>query len=85
MEPQDASVYLSIVLTIVGAFGTIAVAINAFFLKGIYSDMNDIKVELSAMVTHSNDKDKRIDDLEENQKELFGRMNAIERQAKCFK
>lgn len=66
-------------LIIIGSFGTIALSINAFFLKGIYSDLNDVKIQIAKIFARSEAKEKRITDLEVNQKEMIGRLNRLER------
>lgn len=40
-------------ITIVGAFGVTALAINAFFLKGIYSELNDVKIQMASMISNA--------------------------------
>jgi len=73
---------IALILTIVGSFGTAALTVNAFFLKGIFSDLNDVKVVLAAMAAKSEAKEKDIEDNAENIKEIFHRLNKLE-QRKC--
>ncbi len=70
---------LSIILSIVGAFGVLALGINGYFLRGIFQDINAVRVVLAAMGAHGEAKEKRIDTLEANQKEIFERLNKVER------
>lgn len=71
---------MEIVLSIVGAFGTLGLTINAFFLRGIFMDLNTVKIEIAKMVTRSEGKEERIKRIEENEKEIFERLNIIERE-----
>lgn len=71
---------MEIILSIVGGFGTVALTINAFFLRGIFVDMNAVKIKLAEMSARSEGKQKSIDVLEANQKEIFERLNIIERE-----
>lgn len=71
---------MEVVLSIVGSFLVVVGAINAFFLRGIFQDLNAVKVKLAEIITRSEAKEKRISDIEENQKEIFDRLNLIERE-----
>lgn len=51
-------------ITIVGLFGTIALSINAFFLRGIFYDLNEVKVKLAHIMENSKAKELRIEKLE---------------------
>lgn len=70
---------MEIVLSIVGGFGTMALAINAYFLRGIFQDLNTVKIELARMTERSDSKEKRIEYLEASQKEIFQRLNEVEK------
>lgn len=51
-------------ISIIGAFVTITLAINAFFLRGIFQDLNDVKVhiaEIHADSVHRKEDIKRIE------------------------
>ena len=72
-------VQLEIVLSIVGFFGVLALSINGWFLRGIFQDLNSVKITLATMGAKSEAKEKRITNLEENQKEIFDRLNSLER------
>lgn len=48
-------------LTIVGTFGTIALGINAYFLKGIYSEVNDVKIKMTEIFVESKHSREEID------------------------
>lgn len=61
---------MELVLAIVGSFGTLALSINAFFLKGIYTDLNDVKIKMAQIFENAKNKDKRISALEDDIKEL---------------
>ena len=71
---------MEIVLSIVGVFGTVGLTINAFFLRGIFLDLNAVKIQLAEMSARGEGKQKSIDNLEANQKEIFERLNIIERE-----
>ena len=49
--------WLGIVLSIVGAFLVLGLGINAFFLRGIFQDLNDVKVQLAGMTENSEGKE----------------------------
>lgn len=70
----------TIILSIVGTFGTIALAINAFFLRGIYLDLGDVKIKLVEISTRSEAKEERLNKIENNEKEIFDRLNILERE-----
>lgn len=70
-------VNLQPIIVIVGAFITLGLGINAFFLKGIYTDLNDVKVEIAKIFAGSKDKDRRIAELEENEKDLYNKVNEL--------
>jgi len=71
---------ISLVLSIVGVFLVFGLGINGFFLRGIFKDLNDVKVKLAEMSARSEGKEERIKNLESNQKEIFERMNILERE-----
>jgi len=70
----------AVLITIVGSFLTVMLGINAFFLRGIYSDINDVKINMATIIANSKNKEKRLDDLEGNQKEIFHRLQELEKQ-----
>ncbi|MHA1591596.1 MAG: hypothetical protein ACTSUP_03905 [Candidatus Heimdallarchaeaceae archaeon] len=59
-----------LLLSIIGTFGTMALLINGYFLRGIFQDMNEIKVKLAAMTARSEDKERRISLLEKKIEEM---------------
>lgn len=65
---------IEIVLTIIGAFGTIALSINAFFLRGIYSKQQDIEIKVTKLIVREEAKEKRLEDLEEENKLIRERL-----------
>ena len=71
---------LEIVITIVGAFVTLGLTVNAFFLRGIFLDLNAVKIELAKMFERSNAKEERLSNLERNEREVFERLNILERE-----
>lgn len=66
------------VLGIVGTFLTISLSINAFFLRGIFLDLNDVKVRIASIFENSKNKDKRLDKLEDEIKEIKAAIRALE-------
>lgn len=70
---------IELVLSIVGSFGVLALGINGFFLRGIYKDLNALRVEFATMSALSEGRKERIDKLEINEKEIFERLNQLER------
>lgn len=71
---------LELLVAIVGAFGTLALTINAFFLRGIFIDLNDVKIKLAQISARSESKEARLQNLERNEREFFDRLNIVERE-----
>jgi len=44
---------LELLIALVGTFGTLALGINAFFLRGIFQDLNSVKVSLATSIANS--------------------------------
>ena len=61
-------------LGIVGAGLVIVGSINAFFLKGIYSELGQVKVQMATVIANDLAKEKRISDLEQWKKEVEERL-----------
>lgn len=70
---------LELVLSIVGAFGVLALGVNGYFLRGIFQDLTTVKIHLATMSARSEAKEKRIDNLEAHVKEIFERLNKEKR------
>ena len=64
-------------LSIVGFFGVVGLSINAFFLRGILQDLNDVKIKLAIMSGRDAGTEKRISDLEGETKESRERLHAL--------
>lgn len=65
-------------IEIVGTVLTVVMGINGFFLKGVYSDMQFLKVELAKLITKH---DNVASDASENSKEIYRlreRVHALE-------
>jgi hypothetical protein len=73
---------IEIVLSIIGSFLVVALGVNGYFLRGIFQDLNDVKISIARMMAQEEAKDRRIESLEENQKEIFTRLLNIERGSK---
>lgn len=71
---------IELILSVVGTFGTLALTINAFFLRGIFQDLNQVKMELVKIVTKSEAKDIKIMELEVRLKELESLVYTLERE-----
>ena len=67
---------MEMVVAIVGALITLAMAVNAFFLRGIFQDLNDVRVQLAKISTRGEGKELRITSLEITQKEIFSIIGA---------
>lgn len=77
---MEASVWY-IILSIVGFFGTMALGINAYFLKGIYDRVGTVEVSLATVIVNDTHKQKEIDANREDIKLLFSRLNKMEGKA----
>jgi hypothetical protein len=64
-------------LGIIGVFGTLALSINGFFLKGIYDDLNTLKMTTIESVTNGNNREKRLQDVEDEIKALREKFHFI--------
>lgn len=71
---------LYVVLSIIGGFITVGLTINAFFLRGIFRDLGEVKIKLATMYERFDSRDLRIEKLEENEKEIMDRINILERE-----
>lgn len=69
---------IELVLAMVGAFGTIALSINAFFLRGIYTKQVEIELKVTRLIVKEEDKEKRIDRLEEFEEKARERLHKLE-------
>jgi hypothetical protein len=67
-------------LSIIGTLNFLALTINAFFLKGIFKDIGTVKENLARIFERSDAKEKRLDKIEGDQKELFYRVGKLETQ-----
>lgn len=68
------------ILGIVGVFITLSLSINAIILKGIYHELILLKLSTNSLIVDSVNREKRISNCEENDKEIFQRINKIEKQ-----
>jgi len=60
-------------LTIIGAFITITLGINAFFLRGIFLDLNAVKIHMAKISAESDSKDRQIQEMREDIKDLYSK------------
>ena len=64
-------------LYILGSFGTLALGINAFFLKGIYSELNGVKIKMTEIYTDSTHANKEIDILRDKYHNLVNEVQTL--------
>lgn len=69
---------VSIIVTIVGSFITLALIINGFFLRGIYAKQIEIELKLTKLWVRKEDITRRVGELEINEKEIFKRLNKLD-------
>ncbi len=68
-----------VIISIVGSLCTLGLSVNAFFLRGIFLDLNAVKVKLAEISVRSESKERRIEELEKNVREIFHRLNKLEK------
>lgn len=73
---------LDILLTIFGCFVTVGLSINAYFLRGILQDLNEVKIKLAIINTQAESKEVRIFNSERDIRDIYERLNSIERNKK---
>lgn len=66
---------MEMVLTIVGSFLVIMLGINGYFLRGIFQDLNAVKIQLAVSIENSRSKEKRISALENELKDIRLKLN----------
>lgn len=66
---------VDLILSIVGVFGVLALGVNGFFLRGIFQDLNAVRVQLAELSARGEAKEKRIADLERNERDLYHNVN----------
>jgi hypothetical protein len=71
---------VELILGVLGVLCVLALAINAFFLRGIFGDLGAVKIQLAAMAARSESKELRLSNLEKNERELFKRLIELEKQ-----
>lgn len=69
-------------LSIVGAFLTLMLGVNAFFLRGIFLDLGDVKVNMAEIFENAKSKEESIRELKEDSKALEVRVRNLERLVK---
>ncbi len=68
---------LEIVLSIVGGFMVVGLGINGFFLRGIFRDLNEVKIQFAVSIENSRHKEQRITNLENDVKELKLKLDSL--------
>lgn len=51
---------------IVGVFITLGISINAFFLKGIYSELNAVKIQMATILSNAAHTENEMNRMEEH-------------------
>ena len=69
--------------TVIGGIITIALTINAFFLKSILVSQNDMKVEIGKLLVKVENYSGRIEELEHKTRKL--ELEAVECRSSCHK
>lgn len=67
------------ILGIVGAFVALALSVNAYFIKQLVDSINQVKIQTAILIKESTYTDRRLNDIEVNQKEIFKRLNDVEK------
>ncbi len=73
---------LALLLSIVGFFLSFMLGINAFFLRGIFLDLGDVKIKMASIFENSKSKEERLKSSEKTIKELELRIREIEMRLK---
>ena len=58
------------ILGITGSLLMVGLTINAFFFKEVLTGLNEVKLQLAALVENSKEKERRIDALERDIREI---------------
>ncbi len=61
---------VEVLLSIIGGFLVLMLGINGYFLRGIFQDLNAVKLQLAVSIEASRHKEKRLDALEKEVKEI---------------
>lgn len=69
---------IELFLSIVGVFGVAALGINGYFLRGIFQDLNEVKINLAVTISQGAEKDRKIEEHEKIIKDLVTRVHALE-------
>jgi hypothetical protein len=66
-------------LGIIGAFLALGLSVNAYFIKQLVDSINQVKIQTAVLINSGTYAEKRINKLEENEREIFMRLHKIER------
>jgi len=62
---------LEMVISIVGGFLILMLSVNGYFLRGIFKDLNDVKIQLAVSIESSSNKERRITVLESEVRDIM--------------
>lgn len=69
---------ISIVLSIVGILITIALTINAFFIRDLVEKLTQVRIIVATIASELTGTTKRVDSAENNQRDIFYRIYKLE-------
>lgn len=80
LEEKQFAVNIERIIGILGVFITVIGSINAFFLKGIYSEISEVKIQMVQIATESKAKELRIVRLESKFDNMEKQVNDLSRE-----
>ena len=66
-------------LAIIGGFVALGLSVNAYFIKQLVDSLNQVKIQTAILLERDSGKEKRLGAIEHNQREIFIRLNDLER------
>lgn len=82
---------VTLIISLVGAFISLCLVVNAFFLRGIFEDLNTVKVKIAELFSELTNRKEKMEDINKLQKkhidliqDLKDRMHAVEGGQKQF-
>ena len=80
---SEAAQHLTFLISVLSVLATILLACNAYFIKGLLDSLNQVRIQTAILIERSGSSDEKIKDLEANQKEIFKRINELEKNKNC--